>query len=144
MYNLYLENHEQDILEKLKNGDKVKPIVKYEFFTKYFNTNFNLSFGNPKSDTCQTYDRLQNLINAELDQEIKLSFLEEKVMHKKKAEIFYSYLKKLSLETKDNSFKKILCYILLYEIKKKRNPVIILLLTLPNIRLCFVIIILLS
>lgn len=81
MYKLYLEKHEQDILEKLKNGEKVKPIVKYEFFSDYFNKKFNLSFGNPKSDTCQTCDRLQNLINAEIDQEIKLSLIEEKEMH---------------------------------------------------------------
>jgi len=36
MYKLYLEKHEQDILEKLKNGEKVKPIVKYGFFSKLF------------------------------------------------------------------------------------------------------------
>lgn len=59
--------------------------MKYEFFSDYFNKKFNLSFGNPKSDTCQTCDRLQNLINAEIDQEIKLSLIEEKEMHKKKS-----------------------------------------------------------
>lgn len=35
MYNLYLEKHEHDIIEKLKNGEKVKPIVKYEFFSVF-------------------------------------------------------------------------------------------------------------
>lgn len=110
MYKLYLEKHEQDILEKLKNGEKVKPIVKYEFFSDYFNKKFNLSFGNPKSDTCQTCDRLQNLINAEIDQKIKLSLIEEKEMHKKKADIFYSDLKKLSLETKENPKMDVLSF----------------------------------
>jgi len=37
MYKLYLEKHEQDSFEKLKNEEKVKPIVKYEFFSDYFN-----------------------------------------------------------------------------------------------------------
>jgi len=54
---MYIEYYELDIFEKLKNGENVKPIVKHQFFTKYFNTNFNLSFGNPKTDTCQTCDR---------------------------------------------------------------------------------------
>lgn len=84
--------------------------MKYEFFSDYFNKKFNLSFGNPKSDTCQTCDRLQNLINAEIDQEIKLSFIEEKEIHKKKADIFYSDLKKLSLETKENPKMEVLSF----------------------------------
>lgn len=52
IYEMYIEKYEPDIFEKLKNGENVKPIVKYPFFTKYFNTNFNLSFGNQKTDTC--------------------------------------------------------------------------------------------
>lgn len=83
MYNLYLEKYEQDILEKLKKKrENFKPKVKYEFFTDYFHNNFNLSLGNLKLDTYQTYGRLQNLINIKIDREIKLSLIEVKVMHK--------------------------------------------------------------
>lgn len=62
MYEMYIEKYEPDIYEILINGRKAKPIVKYPYFLKYFNNNFNLSFCNPKSDTCQTCDRLDNFI----------------------------------------------------------------------------------
>lgn len=44
IYEMYIEKYEPDIFEKLKNGENVRPIVKYQFFTKYFNTNFNFIF----------------------------------------------------------------------------------------------------
>jgi len=110
MYEMYIEKYEPDIFEKLKNGENVKPIVKYQFFTKYFNTNFNLSFGNSKTDTCQTCDRLQNLINAELNPDIKLSIVQEKEIHQKKAEIFYTDLKQLSFEAKTNAKLEVLSF----------------------------------
>lgn len=46
---MYIEKYEPDIYEILINGREAKPIVKYPHFLKYFNNNFNLSFGNPKS-----------------------------------------------------------------------------------------------
>ena len=63
---------------RVKKGEKCKPQVKYDFYWKYFNKNFNLSFASPKSDTCQTCDRLQNLINTEKNNLIKINLLDEK------------------------------------------------------------------
>ncbi|CAI6374563.1 unnamed protein product [Macrosiphum euphorbiae] len=110
MYEMYIEKYEPDIYEILINGRKAKPIVKYPYFLKYFNNNFNLSFGNPKSDTCQTCDRLDNFINAELNTDIKLSLIEEKQIHQKKAELFYADLKRLSLESKENTDLEVLSF----------------------------------
>lgn len=52
LYHMYLEKYETELYIRLKNGEKIKPIVKYPFFAKHFNENFILSFGSPKSDTC--------------------------------------------------------------------------------------------
>lgn len=49
----------------------------------------NLSYGNPKSYTCQTCDQLQNLINVELNLDIKLSLFEEKQMYQKKKQKYF-------------------------------------------------------
>lgn len=94
MYKLYLEKHEPDIFQLIERGEKnIKPVVKYHYFVEYFKTNFNLSFGTPKTDTCQTCDRLKNLIDNENTPEIKLKFEVEKEDHLKKAELFYKDLK---------------------------------------------------
>lgn len=110
MYGLYLENHELDVFEKLKKGEKVKPTVKYEFFSQYFNKKFNLSFGHPKTDTCQICDHLQNVKNAELDIELKSNFIDEKRLHVEKASTFYTDLKNLSKESRLNNSIKVLSF----------------------------------
>lgn len=103
IYNLYIEKYEPDIFEKLKRSEIVKPIVKYEFFSKYFNENLNFSFGRPKSDTCQTCDKLTNTINSEKAPEIKRTLIEEKNIHLDKSKIFYTDLKELTKESRQNN-----------------------------------------
>lgn len=110
LYSLYLEKYEFDVFEKLKKGEKVKPTVKYEFFSQYFNKNFNLSFGYPKTDTCQTCDHLQNVINAELDIELKSNLIDEKQRHVEKASTFYTDLKNLSKESRLNDNIEVLSF----------------------------------
>lgn len=90
---MYIEQYEPDFFEKFTRGEKVKPIVKYEFLVKYFNSNFNLAFGSPRTDTCQTCDRLQNSIEAEQNIDIKTVLINEKNNHLMKSEFFYSDLK---------------------------------------------------
>lgn len=102
MYQMYLEKYEHNFLERQSKGEICKPKVKYDFYWQYFNKNFNLSFASPKSDTCQTCDRLQNLINAEKNDLIKANLLDEKKIHIEKAGIFYSDLKNMSKEAKTN------------------------------------------
>lgn len=51
MYRLYLDKHEPQIKES-----SAKPQVKEWLYQKIFNEEFNLSFGYPRSDTCETCD----------------------------------------------------------------------------------------
>lgn len=56
------------------------------YYRYIFNTNFNLRFRRPNSDTCNKYDSLQNIISHSQDEEqIKAAKLEKEV-HQKKAE----------------------------------------------------------
>lgn len=106
---MYLEKYEHDFLERKSRGEQIKP-VKCDIYSQYFNTNLNLSFATPKSDTCQTCDRLQNLINAEKNDLIETQLQEEKKVHIDKATLFYSDLKAISQESKTNPEVEILSY----------------------------------
>lgn len=110
MYRMYLEKYENDFLERKSRGEQIKPVIKYDFYTQYFNTNFNLSFATPKSYTCQTFDRLQNLINAEKNDLIKTQLQQEKQVHIDKAALFYSDLKAISQESKINPEVEVLSF----------------------------------
>lgn len=88
----------------------MKPIVKYEFFVKYFNSNFNLAFGSPRTDTCQTCDRLQNSIEAEQNIDIKTVLINDKYNHLMKSEFFYSDLKELSKISRTDATIEVLSY----------------------------------
>ena len=69
MYNLYLEAHEAEILarekeivkarrENLRVPAKLKPVVTVHAYRRVFNSDFNLGFGRPRTDTCATCDKL--------------------------------------------------------------------------------------
>ena len=82
MYGLYVQKHEVDAED---------PVVSYNFYLKYFNENFNLSFGYPKTDTCGTCDSLQiQLGSADESQKIPLQIQKD---HLRRAENFYSSLR---------------------------------------------------
>ena len=55
MYSLYLKQYEADMEE---------PVIKEWLYRKIFNEEFNLSFGYPRSDTCETCDLLRISIQA--------------------------------------------------------------------------------
>nr|CAH7737617.1 unnamed protein product [Callosobruchus chinensis] len=93
MHELYLEKHEPDQYALLLQNQKIKPIVKYEYFRKYFTENYKINFGKPKSDTCSKCDKLMNKINSADSSEIKRSLEVEKDLHLRKAEWFYKDLK---------------------------------------------------
>ena len=61
MYRLYLAKYEPEA------GDN--PVVKDWLYRKIFNIDFNLSFGYPRSDTCQVCDELKVAIDAAPSQE---------------------------------------------------------------------------
>ncbi|CAG9769729.1 unnamed protein product [Ceutorhynchus assimilis] len=93
MRKLYLEKYEPDVSEKLKRGEQCHPKVTYDFYFRHFRENYNISFGSPRSDTCQTCDRLENSIAAEQDREAKDVLQIVKAVHIRKAEVFYTSMK---------------------------------------------------
>jgi hypothetical protein len=100
MYLLYLEKFEPDNYLKKKTGETFKPTVKYAFYRNYFNTNYNMSFGQPRTDTCQTCDKLNREISAGLnDAEIK-NLKKEKELHIRKADSFYENLRAETVKAK--------------------------------------------
>lgn len=100
MHTLYLKKYEPDIHAAIENGQQEKPQVTYDYFCRHFVTNYNYSFGKPRSDTCQTCDRLDNLISAEKNEEVKKNLKVEKEVHQKKANYFYTQLRKDIAEVK--------------------------------------------
>lgn len=101
MHNLYLEKYEPETYKKIQDGEtNVVPIVSYDFFSRYFSLNYNMSFGHPRTDTCQLCDLLKNQINFETDEVKKSKLISEKELHVEKAELFYEDLKKYQAMSK--------------------------------------------
>ncbi|CAH1993123.1 unnamed protein product [Acanthoscelides obtectus] len=81
MHRLYLQKYEPEKYALLDDGKilkDIKPVVTYDFYHRQFNLNHNLSFGHPRSDTCQKCDRLHNTISAEANAENKTRLETEK------------------------------------------------------------------
>lgn len=93
MHELYLQKYEPEQYHLLKANQTINPEVKYEFFRKFFVENFNMSFGKPKSDTCQKCDKLTKQIEASSTEEEKNTLTADKKLHQAKAETFYKDLK---------------------------------------------------
>jgi hypothetical protein len=110
MHKLYLEKYEIDVYNKMQNDEETKPIVKYDFFCRFFADNFNIRFGYPRTNTCQTCDRLKNVIDVETNEESKMLLETEKQVHVSKAEFFYQNLKKYEKESKINNTTEVLCF----------------------------------
>lgn len=49
-----------EVFAKLEEGEKCKPSVTYDCYSRHFNENHKHSFESPKSDTCQTCVSLEN------------------------------------------------------------------------------------
>lgn len=104
MHEMYLQKNEVEQYQLLQRKQNINPIVKYEYFRRFFTENFKISFGKPKSDTCQKCDKLINKINGADTDEQKKSLEREKEIHIVKAETFYTDIKdKISLAKNDPS-----------------------------------------
>ena len=101
MHELYLKQYEPEEYEKMQRSEAVNPKVKYEYYREYFNTHFNLTFGTPRTDTCVTCDELKVKIDDAVDEE-KGKFQEEKELHLRKAQQFYTELRTSTRMAKDN------------------------------------------
>lgn len=110
MYNMYIQMYNSDYYQRFRSGEQVEPLVKYEFFRWHFNNNFNFSFGSARSDTCQTCDKLQNLIQCKHDDEIKSNLKRGKETRLTKVKLFYLDLKESSSKARTNSKTEILYF----------------------------------
>lgn len=81
MHELYLKQYEPEEYEKLQRNEAISPLVKYDYYRSYFNTKFNLAFGNPRTDTCTTCDELDVKIRDALNGDDKRKVQEEKELH---------------------------------------------------------------
>lgn len=96
MWLLYLTRYEPEELQKIRRRKKCSPKVKLWLYMKVFNTEFNLSFGMPRTDMCSKCDQLELSIrdveNVD-DQSRKDQLKTEKEMHLRKAQGAYDNLK---------------------------------------------------
>lgn len=113
---MYLEKYEPEFWAEYNTANREgreiieKPVVKYAYFSNYFASNFNISFAYPRSDTCQTCDELHKSIQNETNGEKKSSLNLEKEIHLRKAQVFYTHLKDLSANSKENESMDVLSF----------------------------------
>ena len=79
MYLLFQEKYEPQVRES-----GYKPEVKEWLYRKIFNEEFNLSFGYPRSDTCETCDLLNVAIRGCMHEEDRAKLQEELALIKKR------------------------------------------------------------
>lgn len=109
MHTLYLQKHEPEAYLMLQSESPMKPKISYDFYYRYFVSNFNFSFGKPRSDTCQTCDTSdKNLLVAESDED-KRRIKTEKELHLRQAEAFYTALREKSTLAKENECIETIC-----------------------------------
>lgn len=96
MYQLYTE----------KCSEAKRPPVRLSYYRMLFNTRFNLSFHKPYSDTCNTCDKLNNIIkHSDQEQDIQ-DAVEKKKNHLTKAEAARNNKNKI-LEIADTSRNRV-------------------------------------
>lgn len=110
LYRLYLAKYEPDQYILYEDGKDLNPKVSHNFYYRHFNSNYNISFGQPRSDTCQKCDKLENSIVAEENLETKAKLQQEKSLHLSKSESFYAALKEKSALAKDEESVEVLCF----------------------------------
>lgn len=83
MYDLYIE----------KCNAELRTPVKENVYREIFNTKFNLSFGSPKSDTCNRCDLSQTSLKTETDEQKHTELTVQLELHQRKAQSGYNNLK---------------------------------------------------
>ena len=84
MHRLYIDKYEPGA---------EKPSVKYSYYSKVFNSEFNLSFGHPKTDTCPTCEKFKIKLDLQLDEASRCKVQKERKDHLHSAEQFYGSLR---------------------------------------------------
>ncbi|XP_030762230.1 uncharacterized protein LOC115887048 [Sitophilus oryzae] len=100
MHQLYVERYEPKKYIQWKADKTTKFEINYEFYLHIFNSKFNLSFGKPKMDVCNTCDKFKNQIDVAENPEEKSRLNREHSLHLAKAQKFYDDLNQLSKKAK--------------------------------------------
>lgn len=100
MHQLYVERYEPEKYIQWKADKSTKFEINYEFYLHIFNSKFNLSFGKPKMDVCNTCDKFKNQIDVAENPEEKSRLNREHSLHLAKAQKFYDDLNQLSKKAK--------------------------------------------
>ena len=99
MWLLYLHTFEPEERQKYCSDRKkeMRCTVKYSFYKKVFLEEYNLAFGQPRTDTCSQCDRLQSKIDSSEDptEREKLKAEKKKNVHLAKADKANALLKEL-------------------------------------------------
>ena len=97
MWLLYLQKFEPNEFQKYRSGRKKEMScqVKYSFYKEIFLGEFNLSFGQPRTDTCSYCDRLVSKITATDNPEETERLQAEKNVHLAAADKAYDPLRDL-------------------------------------------------
>lgn len=80
----------------IKKYPELEKIVKYEFFLRYFNENYDLKFGRPQVDVCSECERLNVRIkDGSLNDTAKRVAIAELMVHRRRAKKFYAKMKEV-------------------------------------------------
>lgn len=80
-------------LYKMFMSQNAENTVKPSYFRMIFNTEFNLGFGNPRTDVCSKCLELTEQLKTAKDPTIKIQLMTEKRIHALKARAFFNLLK---------------------------------------------------
>ncbi|KAK4880397.1 hypothetical protein RN001_008543 [Aquatica leii] len=85
--------------------------VKYSYYIKFFKQNFELHFGRPQVDVCNTCEDLSLKIkNPKLNAQAKRVAVAEKIVHQRRAKKFYSTLKTTTEECQQREDLAAFCF----------------------------------
>lgn len=94
----------------LLNESGAKPKVKEWLYRKIFNEEFNLSFGYPRSDTCETCDLLNVAIRASVSDEEREEKKKELAVHQEQASKGYQLLRSDAESTKTDQSHSLITF----------------------------------
>lgn len=105
MYLLYQEKYEPQVKES-----GAKPEVKEWLYRKIFNEEFNLSFGYPRSDTCETCDILNVAIRSSISEDERVEKQEELATHQGNASKGYQLERSDAESTKATRYHSLITF----------------------------------
>ena len=102
MYQLYLKKYQTDTC--------AKPEVNEWLYRKIFNEEFNLSFGYPRSDTCDTCDLLNVATRACTDDDERAKKQEKLAVHQEMASQRYKLLRSDAEAKRESTNKAVITF----------------------------------